>query len=384
MRECRAILDAQDRARGRGRMTALCTVVHLEGSSYRRPGARMLVTDEGEATGAISGGCLEGDALRKALTAMAQGRPNLVTYDTTDEDDTSIGVQLGCAGVIQVLFEPIDAEDPNNPVELLRLVAQQRAPVVLATIFSLQDRRGPQPGTCYLLTCEGKTYGRCHIPELQQPLLTDMQATLSRKASTTLRIEGPDTEWTALLEYIPPPPRLVLVGAGNDAMPMMRIAETLGWDVHVVDGRSSHARTERFTSACQVLVSRPEDALRHIPVDERTAFVLMTHNYRYDLDMLKALLPLPIPYVGVLGPRKRLDRMMAELHQAGIDFGAEEMAKLHGPTGLDIGAETAEEIALSVLSEIQAVLAGRQGGMLRDRQGGIHANASQTIQTRKI
>jgi len=384
MRELNAILAAQSRSVADSRRTALATVVHLEGSAYRRPGARMLVTDEGEATGAISGGCLEGDALRKALAAIAQGRPRLVTYDTSDEDDASIGVQQCCAGVIRVLFEPIEAEDPNNPVELLRLVAQERSHAVLATLFSLQDRHGPQPGTCYLLTGDGRTHGHCHIPELQQPLLNDMQATLANKASTSIRFAGADTEWTALLEYIPPPPRLVLVGAGNDAVPMMRIAETLGWDVHVVDGRSSHARPDRFTAACQVLVSRPGDALRQIPVDERTAFVLMTHNYRYDLDMLKALLPLPIPYVGVLGPRKRLDRMMAELHQAGIAYNGQVLAKLHGPTGLDIGAETAEEIALSVLSEVQAVLAGRQGGLLRDRQGGIHANASQTIQTRNI
>jgi xanthine/CO dehydrogenase XdhC/CoxF family maturation factor len=372
MRELNAILTAQDLATARGRRTALATVVHLEGSSYRRPGARMLVTDEGEATGAISGGCLEGDALRKALAVIAQGRTKLVTYDTSDEEDASIGVQLGCAGIIQVLFEPIDPDMPDNPVELLRKAASGRGHAVLATVFSLRDRRGPQPGTCLLMSSYGILQGRCPFAKIQDRLGSDMAEALADRASSFHRYAQTDGEWTAFLEYIPPPPRIVLVGAGNDALPMMRIADTLGWEVHVVDGRGSHAREDRFTAACQVLVSRPEDALRQLPVDDRTAYVLMTHNYRYDLDMLRALLPLPIPYLGVLGPRKRLDRMLEELRQEGLALPPHELAKLHGPTGLDIGAETAEEIALSVTAEIQAVLTGRAGGRLRDRPGGIH------------
>jgi xanthine/CO dehydrogenase XdhC/CoxF family maturation factor len=373
MKELLSILEAHDRAAAQGRSTALATVVHLEGSSYRRPGARMLVTGEGEATGAISGGCLEGDALRKALAAIAQGRSKLVTYDTSDEEDASIGVQLGCAGVIQVLFEPIDPADPDNPVELLRKAATQRSHAIIATLFSLRDRRGPQPGTCLLMASDGETKGHCPFEEIKDPLSADMAAALGARTSSFHRYGLTDGEWTAFLQYIPPPTRIVLVGAGNDAIPIMRIADTLGWEVHVVDGRHSHAREDRFAAACQVLVSRPEDALRQIPVDERTAFVLMTHNYRYDLDMLKALLPLPLPYVGVLGPRKRLDRMLEELRQEGFAFSPDELLKLHGPTGLDIGAETAEEIALSVTAEIQAVLTGRAGGRLRDRPGGIHA-----------
>ncbi|NDC78207.1 MAG: XdhC family protein, partial [Chitinophagia bacterium] len=176
MKELLSILQAQDRAAKTGLPTALATVVHLEGSSYRRPGARMLVTGEGDTTGAISGGCLEGDALRKALAAIAQGRSKLVTYDTSDEEDASIGVQLGCAGVIQVLFEPIDPSDPDNPVELLRRAASQRGHTVLATLFSLRDRRGPQPGTCLLMEAAGSTQGHCPVEEIKGPLGADMAA----------------------------------------------------------------------------------------------------------------------------------------------------------------------------------------------------------------
>jgi xanthine dehydrogenase accessory factor len=382
MRELNAILAAQDRAVARGRMTALATVVHLEGSAYRRPGARMLVTDEGEATGAISGGCLEGDALRKALAVIAQGRARLVTYDTTDEEDASIGVQLGCAGVIQVLIEPIAPENPANPVELLRRARAHRRPAALATLFSRRDPRGPQPGTCLLLEAGGQTHGQGPGPELPDRLLPDLQATLEAGTPALHRYQAADTEWTGFLQCIQPVPRLVLVGAGNDAIPMMQIADTLGWEVHVVDGRSSHARPERFTAACQVLVSRPEDVLRQVPVDDRTAVVLMTHNYRYDLGMLRALLPLPLPYLGVLGPRRRLDRLLDELGRDGGTAAPEALDKLHGPTGLDIGAETAEEIALSVLAEVQAVFTDTPGGRLRDKAGAIHA-PTPTRETRK-
>lgn len=383
MRDISAIIDAYDLSVLKGQRTALATVVHLEGSSYRRPGARMLITEEGEATGAISGGCLEGDALRKALMAMTQGASKLVTYDTSHEEDASMGVQLGCEGIIQVLFEPIHGDNPLNPVELLRLVHRHRDNAVLATLFSLRDRRGRQPGTCLMLQRDGSRHGHCPFPELTDHLLEDMQATMRKGASAAAHYEGTSAEWTAFLQYIQLPPRLVLVGAGNDAIPLMQIAGTLGWDVHVVDGRSSHARAERFSGACQVLVSRPMEALRQIPIDGRTAFVLMTHNYRYDLDMLKALLPLPIPYIGVLGPRKRLDRMLEELREDS-DPKPHDLEKLHGPTGLEIGAEAPEEIALSVLSEIQAVFTGSPGGKLREKQDPIHPREGSSFETRNI
>ena len=135
MKELREIIKAYDAAVHAGKKSALAAVVHLNGSSYRRPGARMLVTDDGELTGAISGGCLEGDALRKAMLVLSQQQSKLVTYDTSDEDDASIGIQLGCAGVIQVLFEPIHPNDNNNPIQLLRKAAALRQKSVLVTLF---------------------------------------------------------------------------------------------------------------------------------------------------------------------------------------------------------------------------------------------------------
>src|SRR3954470_19804582 len=147
MKELQDIITAYDLATKEGKQTALATVVHLEGSAYRRPGARMLITDDGKLTGAISGGCLEGDALRKAQLVMLQKKPMLVTYDTTDEDDAKLGVGLGCNGIISILIEPVNAEEENNPVEFLKMILSKRQANVLVTLFSL-NKKSQQPGTC--------------------------------------------------------------------------------------------------------------------------------------------------------------------------------------------------------------------------------------------
>jgi xanthine/CO dehydrogenase XdhC/CoxF family maturation factor len=154
---------------------------------------------------------------------------------------------------------------------------------------------------------------------------------------------------------------------------VVNIANELGWDVTVIDGRATHARAGRFEAACQVLVSKPELVLERIDIDTQTVFVLMTHNYQYDLTMLKALLPLDLSYVGLLGPKKKLNRMVNELRENGMHIDDHMLAKLYGPVGLDIGAETPEEIALSMVAEIKAVLSKKHGSPLRDKQGSIHA-----------
>ena len=151
MKEVQDIVAAYDEAQREGRQTALATVVHVLGSSYRRPGARMLVTDDGKLTGAISGGCLEGDALRKARLVMARQQALLATYDTTDEDDAKLGVGLGCNGIIQILIEPIDPANPLNPIQLLKSFLRHRQTAVLVTLFSLAHRKAEQPGTCFLM-----------------------------------------------------------------------------------------------------------------------------------------------------------------------------------------------------------------------------------------
>ena len=384
MKEINNIITSYDEARLEGKQTVMATVVHLEGSSYRRPGARMLITDEGKLTGAISGGCLEGDALQKALLVMAQQKSRIVTYDTMDEDDNTLGVGLGCNGVIQVLMEPVNATDPMNPIEFLRKVADKRQKAVLVTLFSLEDKKNTQAGTCLLLDESGNFLGNLPDHDLENILKEDAAAAFANEKSSFKNYISDKYNLTAFIEFVKPAVSLVIIGAGNDVIPLVDMADVIGWESRVVDGRSSHARPERFVKACQVLVSKPENVLEQIPIDEQTVFVLMTHNYNYDKAMLKALVNKKISYVGMLGPKKKLDRMLGELKDEGFSLTEAQRAIVYGPVGLDLGAETAEEIALSIIAEIKAVLAGKEGQSLRNINDVIHSRADTEIEERRL
>ena len=384
MKEIREIIRAYDAAVHAGKKSALAEVVHLEGSSYRRPGARMLVTDDGELTGAISGGCLEGDALRKAMLVLSQQQSKLVTYDTSDEDDVAIGIQLGCAGIIQVLFEPVDPNKMDNPIQLLRKAIAVRQHAVIVTLFSFQKKRNAQPGTCLLMESNGNITGSIPYPDLEGLIMQDVKMSMQQEQSFFRQYEGNGIEVNAFIEFLKPQVSLVVVGAGNDAIPMMQIADTMGWDVRVIDGRNTHAKPERFVSACQVLVSKPETALERIPIEDQTVFVMMTHNYNYDKALLKSLLPSKVRYVGMLGPKKKLERMLGEIQEEGMKVDAEMLEKVYGPAGLEIGAETPEEIALSIIAEIKAVLEGKNGRSLRYKQEVIHFREETYIKEKKI
>jgi xanthine dehydrogenase accessory factor len=379
-KEIRDIISAFNEAQQQGRQTALATVVHVEGSSYRRPGARMLVEDNGRMTGAISGGCLEGDALRKALLAINQKQNKLVTYNTVDEDDVSLGVQLGCNGIVHILFEPIDTNNINNPIALLENCLQQRQHSVVITMFSLENYHGHQPGTCFFFdgeTANQNISNRNILNELKK------DAAIVLKTKSSLLKHYSDNELTAFIELIEPPVSLIIVGGGNDALPMADMATILGWQTTVIDGRVTHANKQRFPKVRQLIVGKPEEAIKQVAVDERTVIILMTHNYNYDLSMLGLLLKKNSTYIGVLGPKKRLQRMLAELEEEGQVISDEQKMMLYGPTGLDIGAEAAEEIALSVLAEIKAVLSKRNGASLRDRQETIHSGSLVVLEEKK-
>ena len=380
VKEIRDIITAFEHAQKAGKTAALATVVHTDGSSYRRPGARMLVTDTGELTGAISGGCLEGDALEKALFAISRHRSMLVTYDTTDEDDARFGVQLGCNGIIQVLFEPIDPADPKNPIELLKTMALERQDAVLVTLFSLKHKRSPQPGTCLLLQKGEISSREIDTGDLGEILRHDALMSLSQKTSFFRHYVSPTHDMTAFIEYVSPPVSVVVIGAGNDVIPLVKMADVLGWKTTVVDGRPQLARPQRFVPSCQVLISKAEKLLEQISVDDHTVVLLMTHNYNYDLAVLKALLPLRLAYIGSLGPRAKLERMLGEIREAGITVSEEQLDHIYGPSGLEIGAETPEEIALSILAEIKAVLTRKAGGSLRENQHVIHARNETRIE----
>lgn len=380
MKEAQDIVAAYDAAQCEGRQTALATVVHVQGSSYRRPGARMLVTDDGKLTGAISGGCLEGDALRKARLVMARQQALLVTYDTTDEDDAKLGVGLGCNGIIQILIEPVDPANPHNPIQLLKTFLRHRQTAVLVTLFSLAHKKGEQPGTCFLMEQDQFIKGST-LPDktFQEALEAQAQEALHTGTSSFVAYELGSRHLTSFVEVLKPAVSLVVVGAGNDAIPLVQLAAVLGWEITVADGRANYATAGRFPLAKRVLVTKPEQLLAHISPDTLTAFVLMTHNYNYDIAVLRQILPLQPSYIGSLGPKKKLGRMLEELQEQGVPVTEAQRQVLYGPTGLDIGSETSEEIALSIVAEIKAVLARRSGAPLRDMADVIHARQDAVI-----
>jgi xanthine/CO dehydrogenase XdhC/CoxF family maturation factor len=372
MKEIIDIVAAYDEAVKQDKKTALATVVLVEGSAYRRAGARMLITEDGNLTGAISGGCLEGDALRKARLVILQQEPMLVTYDTTDDDDAKLGVGLGCNGIIHILIEPI-SDHPQNPIKLLKAILSNRSHAVLVTLFSVDDRKAPQPGTCLCLTETGLIEKGLEYSNYKQVLTNDAKRVLENHQSET-NIYTDKIAYTAFVEHIKPVVSLVIIGAGNDAIPLTKIAAVLGWDITVVDGRHNYALPERFPLAKKIIVAKPEQVLSQLKLNEWTAFVLMTHNYIYELNLLKELLPLSLSYIGVLGPKKKLERMLTELEDNGTTISEEQRAHVYGPVGLDIGSEGAEEIALSIVAEIKAVLSLRKGYSLKYKPVPIHSS----------
>ncbi|GGG41200.1 XdhC family protein [Hymenobacter glacieicola] len=375
MTELQRLLRAYDEHRAAGRACALASVVDVAGSAYRRPGARMLVTDEGKLTGAISGGCLEGDARQRARRTIQQGRPTVVTYDSTDpDDDLQFGAALGCQGIVQILLEPLDFQNPDNPVELLRRWAEGvEEPAVIATVFGVAGAgAGVEVGQRLLLTPDGAVQGTLSAQATVYPLvLADARAALGTGQPATRHYAAAAGTVRVSLEILRPPVRLTVYGAGNDVQPLVRLAAGLGWRVQVVDGRPAQAQPARFPEADAVHVL-PLAQVAQEPHDGSFA-LLMTHNYYYDLAVLRHLLPAATTrYIGLLGPRKKYERLLDDLRQQVPNAAELLQGRIYSPVGLNLGAETPEEIALSIVAEIQAVLTSRPAGFLRDSPHPIH------------
>ncbi|KQM73050.1 alanine dehydrogenase [Pedobacter sp. Leaf216] len=365
MKEINDIIVAYQLARKAGQRSALATVVRVEGSSYRRPGARMLITEDGLLTGAISGGCLEGDALKKALSAIHQQENRLVTYDTTDEDDAKFGVQLGCNGIVHILFEPIDGLDENNPIKILESINGERENAVIITLFSLESKT--HLGTRSIIKSENRLG---NLPtSITSEILADVQQVLDSEESELKNYKFENELIDGFIEFIKPPIALVIAGAGNDAQPLATIAHLLGWQVTIADGRPTHATRQRFPNA-KTLVTKPAQLLPQLNIDAQTAIVLITHNYNYDTEFLGLLLQTDVPYIGALGPKKKLLRMLDKL-----DMNTEaNRSRVYGPVGLDIGAETAEEIAISIIAEIKSSLSRATASSLKEKNQPIHVH----------
>lgn len=369
MKEFQQIIAAYGICQEQNQKAALATVVKVDGSAYRRPGARMLVTEDGLLTGAISGGCLEGDALRKAQSVIFQQKSMLVTYDTTDEDDQKFGIGLGCNGIIQVLIEPIDPTNPENPIELLKLALADRNRSVLVTFFSLKRSKEQQIGTKLLLKA-GKWSGE--DSPIPPALLDEVRAVggkIEVEGSNLIKAYPEQEELLVFYELVKSPTRVLLFGAGNDTQPLAKMAELLGWELWLMDGRKQYATSARFPSAFKILTGTPEEIIDQVAWDQNTVALLMTHNFEYEVQVLRKIHDWKLPYIGILGPKKKTLKLLERLQQEGIQV---DDRNIFGPVGLDIGAEGSEEIAISILTEIKMVLAKKPGSHLKSKEGPIH------------
>jgi xanthine dehydrogenase accessory factor len=345
MKDFKTILIEFNKVDPTKRKAAIATVVRVRGSSYRSPGARMLITDDGRWVGSISGGCLEGDALRKARQVMTENKAITVTYDTNEDSNQNLGIGLGCNGIIDVLIEPA-----AGAIRFFEQIVKIEKPVALATVFS------------------GNFIG-------EKFWIDD----LHNKQSRAEQIEYKGETVDAFLELIEPGFKLIIFGGGFDARPVSQLAKSLGWEVEVTDECAAHIAPLFFPTADRLMLCQRQFVDRDFNITPYTACVLMSHNYEYDKDVLKKLITTSTPYIGIMGPRKRFDKMLKD----GLVLSDDQMNKIHSPIGLDIGAEAPDEIALAIISEIQARFSNRDGGFLRNRSGAIHLRDANTDQVFK-
>ncbi|HEX8139791.1 MAG TPA: XdhC family protein [Pyrinomonadaceae bacterium] len=385
MNEVRALIEAFDAANSRSERCALATIVSVEGSSYRRAGARMLVCEGGTSTGTISAGCLESDVIEHAKRVIKAEEAVLVEYDTAStSDEMAWGLGLGCNGIVRVLVEPL--APGSLYIEMLRRSClANAAPILVATLYqhtpseSARDAARIETGARLFLN-ENGDISREKLSERVAAVLESEVRVLSLGGETsgarTYDVDGGAVK--VLVETLLPPVPLIVFGAGHDALPVVELARSLGWQTEVVDPQARPASLSRFATADRVILARPEDTGAQVCVTPRALTLLMTHNYSHDLELLRFLLASPARYIGVMGPRRRTERLLSELATAEGTPRLDEadMTRLHSPAGLDIGANTPAEIALSIIAEMRAVLDGRRGRMLRERRGSIHGSAT--------
>ena len=270
---------------------------------------------------------------------------------------------------MHILFEPVDADMPKNPIELLKEIVASRGEAVLVTIFSVGGLL--QTGTSIVFSRGNLFFASIDI--LHEPVTADILSTFSQKKSCFKTYESTAGTSTAFIEFLPAPLVLVIAGAGNDVQPLVELTAMLGWTVTVIDGRPGHSIRSRFPSAENVLVRKTGNLLSDLDTGAGTAFLLMTHNYNYDLAFLKELARTEFAFIGMLGPAQKRDRMLRDLEHSGIKMTDAQLEKIYGPVGLDIGAETATEIAFSIVAELQASFSHRPGSSLRLKADPIHA-----------
>ncbi|HUO46774.1 MAG TPA: XdhC/CoxI family protein [Acidimicrobiia bacterium] len=319
----------------------LATVVGVRGSTYRGLGARQLISADGTSVGTVSGGCLDQDLTAVVSEVIASGSPRLIEFDLTADEEAVWGWGIGCNGVTNLLVEPTEGA-------LALVTAYRETPAAI-----VHELTGEGLGNHYGVTAADQRWA-AEVMAAQ----ADGRHRLVEEGGKRF-----------LVEVVAAQPGLVVCGAGHDAVPMVKLASELGFEVTVVDERRQFLSRERFPEATTLVHCSPSDLAARVQLTPATAVVIMSHNYLRDVEYLRSVLSRPVAYLGCLGPGERLERMLKDLEAQGFTYTAEELGHVHGPAGLDIGADGPVEIAWSVLSEILAVRRERSGGLLVNRKG---------------
>lgn len=339
----------------------------------------MLLTESGQTIGAISGGCLESDVSERAQEVMFYANESiLVQYDTTSSDDIVWGLGLGCNGVVHVLIESLN-DTATSHLDFIADCFAQNQPGVIATIFQVRGETQIKVASRLFCKQDGTVINNIQDSALAQKVQSEAQQVLHDGRSGVKSYLLANGVAEVLLEVIQPPVELLIFGAGYDAIPVVHFAKQLGWHVTVIDHRLSYATRDRFPNADKIILCNFQDLQAHITLNPRMVAVVMTHKYLHDLALLQTLVLSPLRYVGMLGPKTRQQRLLQDLEASGFMPTLDQLRRLYGPVGLDIGADTPEEIALSIVAEIQAVIANRRGNSLREHVGSMHRPSEELI-----
>jgi len=350
----------------------LATVVDVVGNAYRRPGAKMVVADEGDGIGSITAGCLEDEVLAIAEDVVAEGRPRVERFDLTGDDDVW-GLGVGCNGVIDILLEPLD--DSYRPV----VDAYERGEDIVVLTVTESDASDARRGDrAYATRTDGTlSFDASGWPDWLLDALDDPATKLlAAETSDTLTFEHDGDRVEVFVDAVTAPPELVIFGSGHDVAPVADLGSRVDFHVTVASFRGAAATSDRFPDADRVVSTSPATIRETIDFDENTYAVVMTHNFVDDHIALEELLDTPVPYIGLLGPRERFEEIRDELRDGGVELSEADLERIFTPAGLDLGGGTPFHIAQSVVAEVTAIRFGREPAHLTEREGHIHERPS--------
>jgi xanthine dehydrogenase accessory factor len=356
--ETSRILQLLARLAEQGRGAALATVVDVQGSAYRRPGAKVLIADDGAMAGSVSGGCLEADVREVAVSVIGHGTPQLLHYDTGSDDEMPFGLGLGCNGAVDIFVQRATTPDLFEASRQIMALLQGDDAFAVSTIV----RGAKGLGRSVVVGMNGKAVGSTGNVNLDRMIAARAKDSLRTGISQLHDLEGQQL----FTEIQLPPPSLLVIGAGEDARPLVACASDVGFRVTVVDHRPAYLTPDHYPAATRLIAAHSDSNIPNLPLGRQAYAVVKTHSLEHDREWVRRLLTNQIRYIGVLGPRARIEEVLRQL-------GAEDDERVFGPVGLDLGAYGPEQIAVSIVAELLALHWDREPGHLRSRESAIHA-----------